>query len=676
MDQSLKPSTLAQKFASSRKTDDLSNRDILLGSAALMKHAPVSLAESRFTEFDIHLFKEGNHFSINEKLGSHPTTIQGQHGTYFAVWAPNAAEVSVIGNFNDWNPHTHHLGQRPDGSGIWEGFISKVGKGSLYKYRIRSLLYDQVLEKTDPYALMTEVPPKSASVVWDLEYQWDDSEWMKTRSLANGSNRPISIYEVHLPSWRRIPEEGNRSLSYRELAPSLADYIEKTGFTHVEFLPVMEHPFFGSWGYQLTGYFAPTSRYGTPQDLMYLVDYLHQRGIGVIMDWVPSHFASDAFGLAHFDGSHLFEHADMRKGFHPDWGSYIFNYGRNEVRNFLISNALYWLKHYHIDGLRVDAVASMLYLDYSRKEGEWIPNHHGGRENLEAIYFLKRCNEEVYQAFPDVQMIAEESTAWPNVSKPTYIGGLGFGFKWNMGWMNDTIQYMTKDPIYRKYHHHNLTFAMWYAFSEHFVLSLSHDEVVHGKGSLLSKMPGMDWDKFSNLRLLMGYLFMQPGKKLLFMGGEFGQGREWNHDTSLDWHLLDIPQHQGQLKWVSDLNRFYRSERALYEGESNPACFHWVDFGDWESSIISFVRKSEDAKEQVLVVFNFTPVARDFYRVGVPCAGFWGERLNSDATIYGGSGCGNWGGRYSEDYGWQGQPYSLMLSLPPLSVSIFKWGES
>ncbi|HXG31138.1 MAG TPA: 1,4-alpha-glucan branching protein GlgB, partial [Thermodesulfobacteriota bacterium] len=500
---------------------------------------------SLITDHDVYLFKEGSHFRLYNKLGSHTMTVDGMRGTYFAVWAPNAERVSVIGDFNDWESESHPLSVRWDGSGIWEGFIPGIEKGTLYKYHIVSRYNDYRVDKGDPFAFYWETPPKTASIVWDLHYEWSDGDWMRRRHEYNSLKAPFSIYEVHLGSWRRVPEEGNRFLTYREMAHHLADYVKDMGFTHVEFLPVMEHPFYGSWGYQIVGYFAPTSRYGTPQDFMYLVDYLHQNGIGVILDWVPSHFPSDEHGLVYFDGTCLYEHLDRRRGFHPEWNSYIFNHGRNEVRAFLISNALFWLDKYHVDGLRVDAVASMLYLDYARKEGEWIPNVYGGRENLEAVSFIKRFNEAVYGEFPDVQTIAEESTAWPMVSRPVYIGGLGFGMKWNMGWMHDTLKYFSTDPIYRKYNHNHLTFSIWYAFSENFVLPLSHDEVVYGKGSLIGKMPGDEWQRNANLRALLGYMYGHPGKKLLFMGGEFGQWREWVHEESLEWHVLEYGFHRG-----------------------------------------------------------------------------------------------------------------------------------
>jgi 1,4-alpha-glucan branching enzyme len=626
---------------------------------------------SLLTDDDLFLFNEGSHYRLYEKLGAHPMTVEGSKGTYFAVWAPNARQVSVIGEFNNWNKSSHPL--RPKGqSGIWEGFVPGVRKGTIYKYYIVSHHGDYSVEKADPFAFYAETPPKTASIVWDLDYSWGDQAWMDKRRSRNALHAPIAIYEVHLGSWMRVPEEGNRPLTYRELAPRLAEYLQQTGFTHVEFLPVMEHPFYGSWGYQTTGYFAPTSRYGTPRDFMYLVDYLHQHDIGVIVDWVPSHFPNDEHGLGYFDGTHLYEHADPRKGVHPDWNSFVFNYGRHEVRSFLLSNAMFWLDKYHVDGLRIDAVASMLYLDYGRKEGEWIPNQYGGRENLEAVAFLRRLNEAIYQEKPDVQTIAEESTAWPMVSRPTYVGGLGFGLKWDMGWMHDTLEYMAKDPIYRRYHHNNLTFRLLYAFFENFILPLSHDEVVHGKGSLLGKMPGDDWHKFANLRLLLGYMYAQPGKKLLFMGGEFGQWREWAHDASLDWHLLQYAPHSGLRHWVTDLNRLYRRESALHQLDFDPAGFEWIDCNDVENSVVSFVRKGHNAQDIVLVVCNFTPVTRLGYRVGVPSPGFWKELLNSDAREYGGSGQGNLGGVEAEAVPSHGRPCSLNITLPPLAALFFE----
>jgi len=627
---------------------------------------------SLFTEQDIYLFREGNHFRLYERMGSHPMTVEGAQGTSFAVWAPNAAQVSVIGDFNGWNRDAHPLAARWEGSGIWEGFIPGVGKGALYKYHILSRFNNYRVDKGDPYALFWELSPRTASVVWDLAYEWGDEDWMRERGQRNSLEAPFSVYELHLGSWRRVQQENNRSLTYREMALQLVEYVRDTGFTHVEFLPVMEHPFYGSWGYQASGYFAPTSRYGTPQDFMYLVDCLHKNGIGVILDWVPSHFPSDEHGLVYFDGTHLYEHADLRKGFHPDWKSYIFNYGRNEGRNFLISNGLFWLDRYHADGLQVDAVASMLYLDYSRRKGEWIPNRYGGRENLEAISFIRRFNEMVYATLPDVQTIAEESTDWPKVSRPLYEGGLGFGMKWNMGWMHDTLDYFAKDPLYRKYHQDRLTFSIWYAFSENFILSLSHDEVVYGKGSLLGRMPGDEKQKFANLRLLLGYLYTHPGKKHLFMGGEFGQLNEWSHEQGLDWQLLDYPTHHGVWRWVQDLNRFYRQEPALYQQDFQSAGFEWIQCEDKERSIISFLRKGKAKRDVILVVCNFTPVPRTNYRVGLPFGGFWKEALNSDAKEYGGSGYGNLGGIEASPVPSHGKYHSLSLSIPPLGILIFK----
>ncbi len=625
-----------------------------------------------FSDYDIYLFKEGKHFSLYKKLGSHPLSFEGTEGTYFAVWAPNAKMVSVIGDFNKWDRESHPLKVRDDSSGIWEGFIPGVSRGDRYKYYLVSNYNNYSSEKGDPYAFFWEIPPKTASIVWDLHYEWRDQEWMSKRGRFNSLDSPISIYEVHIGSWRRVPEEGNRFLNYREIAPYLVEYVKEMGFTHVEFLPIMEHPFYGSWGYQVIGYFAPTSRYGTPQDLMYLIDQLHQNNIGVILDWVPSHFPDDGHGLVYFDGTYLYEHQDPKKGYHPDWRSYIFNHGRNEVRAFLISSALFWLDLYHADGLRVDAVASMLYLDYGRGQGDWIPNRYGGKENLEAIDFIKTFNEAVYRSFPDVQTIAEESTSWPMVSRPTYLGGLGFGLKWNMGWMHDTLYCFSKDPIYRKYHQNQLTFSIWYAFYENFVLSLSHDEVVYGKRSLLEKMPGDDWQKFANLRLLFGYMYAHPGKKLIFMGGEFGQRDEWYHEKSLDWHLIQFPPHKGVQRWVKDLNYFYRTEPALHEIDFAVEGFEWVDFHDWEKSIISFLRKGKNPEDILLVICNFTPIPRYNYRIGVPRGGYWKEMLNSDSSIYGGSGHGNFGGLEATHIPAHGKCHSLSLTLPPLGILFFK----
>jgi 1,4-alpha-glucan branching enzyme len=627
---------------------------------------------SLLTDFDIHLFKSGKHFKLYEKLGAH---YQEGQGTYFAVWAPNAREVSVIGNFNFWKSGDHKLMPRWDESGIWEGFFPTIQKGEAYKYAILSNT-GEYLEKADPFAFYAEVPPKTASIVWDGTHDWKDQVWMRERKKDIDKGKPYSVYEVHAGSWKRKPEDNNRSLSYRELADDLVSYVKEMGFTHVEFLPMMEHPFFGSWGYQLTGYFAPTSRFGEPQDFMKLVDAFHQAGVGVILDWVPSHFPGDAHGLFKFDGTHLYEHADPRKGFHPDWSSYIFNYGRNEVRSFLISNANYWLERFHIDGLRVDAVASMLYLDYSRKAGEWIPNEHGGRENLEAIYFLKEFNEVVYANFPDVVTIAEESTAWPGVSRPTYLGGLGFGQKWMMGWMHDTLQYFKKDPVHRKYHQNDITFSIMYAFTENFMLPLSHDEVVHGKGSLFGRMPGDEWRKFANLRLLFAYMFTHPGTKLIFMGGEFGQSGEWNHDKSLDWHLLEYTPHRGVQEVLKDLNALYKSEKALHEFSFDAKGFEWVDYSDRENSVMIFMRKGSNPKENLLVVCNFTPEVRHDYRIGVPVRGNWKEIFNSDNTKYGGSGIVNQGTLTTRPVKYHNQDYSCAITLSPLAVSVLKLHEA
>ncbi len=622
------------------------------------------MTEHRWTPYDTYLFREGSHLRLYHKLGAHVT----EDGVWFAVWAPRARDVFVMGDFNGWDPTRHPL-ERVDETGVWQGVVRPARPGHRYKYRITTAS-GQALDKADPFAFWSEPPPGNASVVWDLQYPWGDADWMRQRRRRNALDAPVSMYEVHLGSWLR--GEGGRHLTYREVAGRLAEYVGEQGFTHVEFLPVMEHPFYGSWGYQVTGYFAPTCRYGTPQDFMYLVDILHRAGVGVILDWVPSHFATDPHGLAGFDGSALYEHPDPRRGWHPDWGSAIFDYGRPEVRSFLLSSALFWLDRYHADGLRVDAVASILYLDYSRPEGEWLPNEYGGRENLDAIRFLRRLNEEVYRNFPDVQTVAEESTAWPMVSRPTSLGGLGFGLKWDMGWMHDTLTYFRRDPVYRKYHHRELTFRMLYAFTENFVLALSHDEVVHGKGSLWGKMAGDEWQKFAHLRLLLGYQYAQPGKKLLFMGGEFGQRREWDHEGSLDWHLLQDVRHAGVQRWVRDLNRLYRWEPALHELDCEPAGFEWIDPDDSDHSVLSFLRKSRHGRV-VAVVCNFTPVPREGYRVGVPRGGWWREVLNSDAAEYGGSGWGNLGGVRAEPQPHHGRPYSVSLNLPPLGVLFFRW---
>jgi 1,4-alpha-glucan branching enzyme len=626
---------------------------------------------SVLSELDRHLLAEGTFYRAYEKLGAHLVDRNGQRGVQFAVWAPNAKLVSVIGDFNHWNVFANPM--EPSSSGVWETFIPHLRQGDVYKYHLESNYGNYWVDKADPYSFAAEIRPHTASRVWDVDgYAWQDGAWMTERGKTNSLDSAISIYEVHLGSWRRLPEEGNRWLTYREVAPLLADYVHDAGFTHVEFLPVMEHPFDGSWGYETTGYFAPTSRFGTPTDFMYLVDYLHQRGIGVILDWAAAHFPKDEAGLGFFDGSHLYEHADPRRGEQLDWNTFVFNYGRNEVRSFLISNAQFWFDKYHIDGLRADAVASMLYLDYGRAEGQWIPNAYGGKENLDAIQFLRMLNESVYAAFPNVMTIAEESTSWPNVSRPVYIGGLGFGFKWNMGWMHDLLGYMAQDPVFRSYHHNQITFSLLYAFSENFVLPLSHDEVVYGKGSLLRKMPGDEWQRFANLRLLFGYMFGHPGKKLLFMGGEFGQWSEWNHDSSLDWHLLEVPLHAGLQRWVRDLNTVYRGQPALYQRDFEASGFAWVDCSDFQRSVISFLRRGQNPDDPLLFVCNFTPVVRQNYRVGVPQPGSWSEILNSDAPLYGGSGQGNFGGLQATPLPSHGQPFSLNMTLPPLAVLVFR----
>jgi len=620
---------------------------------------------SQLSDYDVFLFAQGAHHRLYDKLGAHP--LRGGAATRFAVWAPNASEVSVIGDFNGWSAGRDRLVPRNDGSGIWEGEIEGARSGQRYKYAIVGRGGFRA-EKSDPFAFACEEPPRTGSIIASLEHAWQDDAWMRSRAKANALDAPMSIYEVHLGSWRRDPNDPSRFLTYRELAPILADYALDLGFTHVELMPVTEHPFYGSWGYQTTGYFAPTARHGEPHDFMAFVDHLHQRGLGVIMDWVPSHFPNDAHGLAYFDGTHLYEHADPRQGYHPEWHSCIFNYGRHEVRSFLLSGALFWLDRYHIDGLRVDGVASMLYLDYARKAGEWVPNVHGGRENLDAVHFLQKLNEAVYQAHPDVQTFAEESTAWPQVSRPTWLGGLGFGLKWNMGWMHDTLKYFGRDPIYRGFHHQQITFSLWYAFNENFVLPLSHDEVVHGKGSLIGKMPGDDWQRFANLRCLFGYMWGHPGKKLLFMGGEFAQWREWNHDRSLDWHLVHYPMHGGLQAWLRDLNRLHARASALHEQDFDAAGFEWIDCCDATNSVVAFLRKPRDGGKPMLVVCNFTPVPRHGYRLGVPLPGRWREVLNSDATSSGGSGLGNYGGVYAEPIAAHGHASSVALTLPPLGV--------
>jgi 1,4-alpha-glucan branching enzyme len=626
---------------------------------------------SLISDYDVHLFKEGRHFHLYKKFGSHLMDHKGTSGVYFAVWAPNAKNVSVIGDFNNWIKMANPMKSRPDESGIWEVFIPEAKQGSLYKYFIQSNSGYEA-EKGDPFAFMWEVPPSTASVVWDLKSDWGDEEWLTQRKINAGKAKPVSVYEMHIGSWRRVPEDGNRSLTYKEMAAQLPAYLNKMGFTHVEFMPVMEHPFFGSWGYQVTGYFAPSSRFGNPEDFMGLIDALHRAGIGVILDWVPSHFPSDLHGLHYFDGTFLYEHEDPQKGFHPDWQSYIFNYDRNEVRSFLISNALFWLDKFHADGLRVDAVASMLYLDYSRKHGEWQPNKHGGNEDLEAISFLKQFNEVVYSEFPDTMTIAEESTAWPMVSRPTYMGGLGFGMKWMMGWMHDTLEYFKKDPVHRKHHQDTITFSTNYAFTENFMLPLSHDEVVYGKKSLLNKMPGDQWNKFSNLRALYSYMFAHPGTKLLFMGAEFAQIEEWGHDTSLDWHLTHEGPHREMQETITALNRIYTGEPAFYEKAFDPEGFEWVDFNDRDSSIISFLRKGNDPKDTILVACNLTPIPRENYRIGVPTEGNWKEIFNSDDRNFGGSNVKNPENMKSSKMPMHRQDYSIAVTLPPMGVIYLK----
>jgi 1,4-alpha-glucan branching enzyme len=618
----------------------------------------------KLDDHDIYLFREGTHARLYRSLGCQLGA--GGEGARFAVWAPNARAVHVIGDWNGWRRDADELKARWDSSGIWEGEVAAVRRGQAYKFAITNA-HGHVEERADPYAFYAEVAPATASRAWSLEYDWGDAQWMADRKAANAPTSPQSVYEVHLGSWRR---EGDRIPTYRELAAPLAEYAKSMGFTHVELMPVTEHPFYGSWGYQATGYFAPTSRYGSPQDFMFLVDTLHRAGVGVVLDWVPSHFPDDRHALARFDGTWLYEHADPRRGFHPEWKSSIFNYGRHEVRAFLLSSALFWLDKYHVDALRVDAVASMLYLDYGRQPGEWVPNAYGGKEDLEAIEFLKQLNIAVGREYPDTQTIAEESTSWPSVSRPVFAGGLGFGMKWNMGWMHDVLDYFAHEPIHRRYHHNGLTFSLWYAFSENFVLPLSHDEVVYGKRALISKMPGDRWQQFANLRLLLGWMWSHPGKKLLFMGGEFGQWREWNHDIALDWHLTDHADHRGLQRWVADLNALYRREPALSQRDFSPEGFEWIDANDSDNSVLTFLRRGAEGPP-VLVACNFTPVPRHGYRVGLPVAGAWRELLNSDAPIYGGSGLGNLGGVASEPLAWHGREQSAPLTLPPLAVVMF-----
>ncbi len=628
---------------------------------------------STLSDLDIYLFKEGNHTKLYEKFGAHTMQHDEVDGVHFAVWAPNAQSVSVRGDFNDYDTESHPLKLREDDSGIWEGFIEGVEEGLTYKYHIVSKFHHIVHDKSDPFAFFSEKPSKSASRIWSLDgYEWQDDAWMKARHKCNAHDAPVAVYEMHLGSWKRKVEEENRYLTYRELAVELLAYLKQMHYTHVEFMPLTEYPYFGSWGYQVTGYFSATARFGEPHDLMYLIDVLHQNGFGVIMDWVPSHFAVDMHGLINFDGTALYEHDDPQKGFHPEWGSYIFNYGRNEVKSFLISSAMFWLDKYHIDGIRVDAVASMLYLNYARKEGEWTPNLNGGNENLEAVAFLRRLNESVYGEFPDIMMIAEESTAWPMVTRPTSIGGLGFGFKWNMGWMHDTLKYMSYDPIHRQHHHHQLTFSLWYAFDEHFMLPLSHDEVVHMKGSLINKMPGDTNQKFANLRAMYAYMMAHPGKKLLFMGGDIAQYSEWNFEESIDWHLLDDPYHARLQKMLSDLNLIYRNERALYQHDEKHIGFEWIDDGDYQHNCISFMRKSDLPDETVYVVCNFADETWKNYKIGVPCEGEYVEIFNSQSSCYEGWNIGNTEAITAIKETMHGREYSITLTLPPLGVIYLK----
>ncbi|MBN2817284.1 MAG: 1,4-alpha-glucan branching protein GlgB [Campylobacterales bacterium] len=627
---------------------------------------------SPLTETEIYLFKEGSYAKMYEKFGAHAMEFKGEKGVHFTLWAPNATDVSVIADFNNYDATAHPLKKRDDESGVWEGFISHVIMGETYKYSIKTQ-EGNLLEKSDPFAFFSEVAPKSASITHKLDtYKWKDKQWIQKRGAKNAQNAPISVYEMHIGSWRRVPEEENRYLTYKELTDKLVEYLLFMNYTHVEFMPLSEYPYFGSWGYQVVGYFSATSRFGEPEDLMYLIDTLHQNGIGVILDWVPSHFAVDMHGLVRFDGTALYEHEDPRQGYHPEWGSIIFNYGRNEVRSFLISSAMFWMEMYHVDGLRVDAVASMLHLDYAREDGEWIPNKYGGNENLEAVEFLRRLNENLYREFPDCMVIAEESTAWPMVTRPTSIGGLGFGFKWNMGWMHDTLKYMSFDPIYRQHHHHQLTFSLWYAFDEHFMLPLSHDEVVHMKGSLINKMPGDEEKKFANLRAMYAYMMSHPGKKLLFMGGEIAQYSEWNYEGSLDWHMLENPYHAKLQKMLSDLNKIYKQEEALYTYDAEHEGFEWIDNGDYQSNTISFMRKSDEQTQNVYVLCNFSDATRSAYKIGVPYEGEYEEIFNSQSSYYNGSNIGNTGVLKTQKEPMHGREYSIELTLPPLGVIYLK----
>ncbi|WP_299124759.1 1,4-alpha-glucan branching protein GlgB [uncultured Winogradskyella sp.] len=632
------------------------------------------IVHSRFTDFDINLFKAGKHYRLYEKFGSHMMTVDGVEGVYFAVWAPSAKNVSVIGDFNFWVEGEHQLNVRWDSSGIWEGFIPGAGKGSKYKYKIQSNNNDIKTEKADPYARRSEHNPKTASIVWDEPYAWKDSKWMKKRKKHNALDAPYSVYEVHLGSWKKQVEEG-RFMSYVEMADELVTYVKEMNFTHVELMPVMEFPYDPSWGYQVTGYFAPTSRFGYPEEFKLLVDKFHQNDIGIILDWVPSHFPEDAHGLGFFDGSALYEHPDPRKGYHQDWKSLIFNYGRNEVKSFLISNTIFWLDQYHADGLRVDAVASMLFLDYSREDGEWEPNMYGGRENLEAMSFLREMNEAVYASFPDVQTIAEESTAFPMVSKPTFMGGLGFGMKWMMGWMHDTLQYFAKEPIYRKHHQNDLTFSMTYAFTENFMLPLSHDEVVYGKKSILGRMPGDEWQRFANLRLLYSYMFTHPGANLLFQGAEFGQSSEWNFEESLDWHLLQYKPHQGVQELLKDLNKFYKKEPALYQKQFSAEGFEWIDYNDSENSVFTYIRKGNDEEDNLIIACNMTPVPKENYKLGLPKKGKLKEVFNSDLKKYFGSGEFKNKMKTTKAKAWHFRDHSVDITIPPLGMVVFKYSK-
>jgi 1,4-alpha-glucan branching enzyme len=638
---------------------------------ATVKATPAS--PNLLTDFDLHLFNEGTHVRVYQKLGAHPAMVDGRAGVNFAVWAPSADAVSVIGEFNDWDPAQTPLTPRSS-SGIWEGFVPDVGQGALYKYSIKPKFVSKRIDKADPYGFAAELRPSTASVVWDLStYEWHDQDWVARRTEHQALDAPISIYEVHLGSWKRVPDTQG-FLTYQDLAHQIAEYCQSMGYTHVELLPVSEHPFDPSWGYQTVGYYAPTRRFGTPDDFKAFVDILHQAGIGVLLDWVPAHFPSDPHGLARFDGSSLYEHSDPRQGEHPDWGTKIFNYGRHEVRSFLISNALFWIDEYHIDGLRVDAVASMLYLDYSRKSGEWVPNQYGGRENLEAISFLQRMNEVVHTGCPGVLTVAEESTAWPQVTRPPYMGGLGFSLKWNMGWMHDTLAYISNEPIHRRWHHNELTFSLLYAFHENFVLPLSHDEVVHGKGSLLNKVPGDAWQKFATLRLLFAYMFSHPGKKLLFQGMDFGQGDEWTESHSVDWHLLQFSFQSGLQRCVADLQRVYRSEPALYQVDFDWRGFDWLESHDNENSVFAYLRRGHDEHDIVVAALNFTPVPRYDYRVGVPTGGPWREIFNTDSSLYGGGNIGNAGQVWALDEAWAGRGHTLCLTIPPLGAVFLKPG--